>query len=463
MSTSPFVSNIRPCLALLFAASLVWGCSDNQEPAGSDSGADAGHNLSTLKVQGTVTIGIGSPATGVSVIARCGSKKVSTTTSDKGTYSLTADVQGCAPLVVEFNKESYLPNFRVVHLPPPTSPITMDVPLSALNKLQCGSLRCKVENSSLWDLPNKPMKQGWVVSHTGTTGLQYIPGELRQTDGKLAAMLGISFFDFRDMKGNKIDKFATSEILDICVPIEASSLDWLGDVTASTDAIDLTWYNLEPTKGQWKARSKSARVAYTRGYKYTKDKYGACQYTLDAEGQPIRDIVDAKRAQMADIRSDQLSYKDECIGGSTSKVTEFWVCGKMDGSGWYAWGLGVAQRGCFALTVTDQCNAPLKNVVFSIEGRDHGYRAEAWTDPSGKACLDVIPSEPAGKDYDFDGLGGETYWVDVDLSWAKVLQNTTKSHQNPKYSSASAGGCAKPSACTPLVKQMQDWNKGTCN
>ena len=462
MSSSTFASIIRLCLAALLATAPVLGCSDNQEPGGSDGGADAGHNLSTLKVQGTVTLGIASPATGVTVVARCGTKKVSTTTSDKGVYSFTADVKGCSPLVVEFNKESYLPNFRVVHLPPPTSPITMDVPLSALQKLQCGSLRCKVENSSLWDLPNTPMKQGWVVSHSGTSGLQYIPGELRQTDGDLAALLGISFFDFRDKSGTKISKFKTSEIIDICVPIPVASLDWIGDVIPSTDAVDLSWYDLEPTKGQWKKRPKGAKVAYTKGYKYTM-KNGACDQTLDAEGQPIRKIVDATRSQLADIRSYQLSYKDECLGGMTSKVTEYWVCGQLDGSGWFAWGLGVSQRSCFTLTVTDQCKAPLKNVVFTIKGRDHGYRAEAWTDAAGKACLDVIPSEPASKDYDFDGLGGETYWVDVDLSWEMVLQNTTKSHQNPKYSSTSAGGCAKPSVCTPLVKQMQDWNKGTCN
>ena len=462
MSLSPSAPTIRACLAPLAAVVLLLGCSDNPEPTGADGGADAGHDLNTLKVQGTVSIGIASPATGVTVIARCGNKKVTTKSNDKGAYSFTADVKGCSPLVVEFNKESYLPNIRVVHLPPPTSPITMDVPLSALLKLQCGSATCKVENNSQWNLPNKPMKQGWVVSHTGTTGLAYVPGELRQTDGKLTSMLGISFFDFRDKNGNKISKFQSSEIIDICVPIELSSLDWLGDVTPATDTMDLTWYDLEPTKGQWKARSKLAKVSYTKGYKYVM-KNGFCNQTLDSEGLPIRNIVSATRSQMADVRSDQLYYKDECFGGNNTKVTEFWVCGQVDGSGWFAWGLGMQQRACFALTVTDQCKAPLSNVVFSIKGRDHGYRAEAWTNSSGKACLDVIPSEPTGKDYDFDQLGGETYMVDVELSWEKLLQNTTKSHQNPKYSSASSAGCAKPSSCTPLIKEMSDWNKGSCN
>jgi hypothetical protein len=70
-----------------------------------------------------------------------------------------------------------------------------------------------------------------------------------------------------------------------------------------------------------------------------------------------------------------------------------------------------------------------------------------------------IPRMWEQKDYDFDGLGGETFWVDVDLSWAKVLQNVTKSHQTPRYSAKASRGCADRAACTPLVKQMQDWNK----
>ena len=306
------------------------------------------------------------------------------------------------------------------------------------------------------------MQQGWVTSQSGTAGLKYIPGELRQTDGKLTTLLGFSFFDLRDKDGVKIGKFKSTEIFKICVPVPSASLDWLGDVEESTSKVDLTWYNLEPTKGRWKARSPGAVVSYTKGYKHTKDSYGNCKQTLDSEGQPIRNIVEADRKELPDIRSDQLYYKDQCLGGAQTKVSEFWVCGTMDGSGWYAWGLGLSQRSCFALTVTDQCKSPLKNVVFTIKGRDHGYRAESWTDTKGKACLDIIPSEPTGKDYDFDGLGGETFWVDVELSWAKVLQNTTKSHQNPKYTAKSSKGCADVASCIPLIKQMQDWNKGIC-
>ncbi len=451
-----------PVIIIALAAT---SCSDNNGSSGGDGGVDAGHDLNTLTVKGKVTIGIGSPATGVKIIARCGSKKPNVTTSDdKGVYSFTADVKGCAPLVVEFNKESYLPNFRVIKLPPPTSPITLDVPLSALEKLQCGTVRCKVQNNPLWNLPNKPMKQGWVVSASGTSALDYIPGELRQTDGKLAALMGFSFFDFRDQKGAVIGKFNAADVIDLCVPIPTSSLDWIGDVNAATaDAVELNWYNLQPVQGLWKPRTKPAKVAYTKGYKFTKDSSGNCKQVTDAEGMPVRNIVDAKRSELADVRSNQVYYTDECLGGVKSQVNEFWVCGQVDGSGWYAWGLGVTERSCFALSVTDQCKAPLSNVVFTVKGRDHGYRAQAWTNAQGQACLDVIPSEPTGKDYDHDKLGGETYWVDVVLSYDKVLQNTTKSHQNPKYTGKATTTCAQRTNCTPLKKTMQDWNKGTCN
>lgn len=439
------------------------GCSDDGGPAASrDASADTMHNVDALTVKGKVTLTSGSAATGVTVTARCGAKSATAKSNDKGEYTLTADVRGCTPLVVEFDKESYLPNFRVIHIPSPTSPITLDVPLTALSKLQCGSYNCTVENSLLWNLPNDPMKQGWVTSQAGSDGLDYIPGELRQTNGNMLSIMGFSFFDFRDQSGKAIAKLDAAKQFEACVPIPHASLDWIGDVTPTTDALELGWYDLDKTAGRWKPRSKLASVAYTKGYKYTKDAQGNCVQVVDKSGMPVRNVVRATRKELADIRADQLYYKDECLSGMQSQVTEFWVCGLIDGSGWYAWGLGVTQRTCFALTVTDQCKKPLRNVVFTVKGRDHGYRAEAWTDGSGEACLDVIPSEPQGKDFDLDTLGGETYWVDVVLSWDKVLTDTTKSHQNPLESTAAAAGCAKTSACTPLSKTLQDWNQTSC-
>lgn len=456
----------RGAAALLFLLVLLCGACSDGTSGGPGDGGPVGdgppHDLNTIQVTGTATLGISSPATGVKVTWRCGQKSGSATTNDQGSYTFTADVKGCTPLVVEFNKQSYLPNIRVVHLPPPTSPITLDVPLSALEKLQCGSHRCKVENNSLWNLPNKPMKQGWVVSMAGTSALDYLAGEFRQKDGDLAALLGFAFFDFRDQAGATIKSFQSADVIDLCVPVPSTSLDWIGDVSAAAERVELNWYNLDPQRGRWAARTKMAQVSYTRGYKYKKDKNGQCVQELDAEGQPIRNIVTAKRSELADIRSGQLMFSDECAGGIKTQVYEYWVCGAVDGSGWYAWGLAAKERACFALQATDQCKTPLANAVFVLRGRDHGYRTEAWTDYRGKACVEVFPSEPTGKDYDYDRLAGETFWVDVEVSYAKVLQSFIKSHESPKFSATMSSGCQKRTDCIPLNKTITDYTKGSC-
>ncbi len=131
--------------AVFFCCGLIFinGCADNRlnspdsslffDGASKDLLSDGyiandavRHNLNLLEVEGNVTIGT-LPATQVKIIGRCGNKEVTTVTDNTGRYSFTADVKNCDPLVVEFNKESYLPNFRVIRLPPPTSPLTLDV------------------------------------------------------------------------------------------------------------------------------------------------------------------------------------------------------------------------------------------------------------------------------------------------------------------------------------------------
>jgi hypothetical protein len=103
----------------------------------------------------------------------------------------------------------------------------------------------------------------------------------------------------------------------------------------------------------------------------------------------------------------------------------------------------------------DQCGTPLSNVVFTLKGRDQGFRAQAWTDGEGRACLDVPPSEPQGLDFDYDGLGGETFWLDVELHWSAGAVKKLRDHECPRQSDTQAS-CGDPTACVPLQQIFED-------
>ena len=457
---------MKKLLLVVWTATLMLGCKTggaaDAGPPGEGLG-DAGHNQYQLIVKGAVTLGYGTPATGVQITGRCGSKKVTTKTDDKGKYTFTANVKGCNPLVVEFNKESYLPNYRVIQLPHPTSPMTLDAPLSALGKLQCGTYRCTVENQIGWDIKVNPMKQGWVTGLSGKDALDYLAGEFRQsTDGKLTSMLGFAYYDWRDAKGSPITKFITTDYRELCSPVPSSALDWFGDLNPSLDKVELKAYTLDSTKGRWLPMASFAYVKYTAGFVMKKNSSGFCENVKGTDGQPIKNKLFVQQKDLGDIRANKFTYEDKiCSPGLKNLVSEYWVCHPVTGSGWFAWGVPQAGKSCVTLTAKDQCSKPISNVVFKVKGRDHGYRATSWTDAKGKACLEVIPSEPVGKDYDYDGLGGESFWVDVEFNCAKIAQKNIASHKNHKFQAGKKVGCANPSSCDALTQTFTDYTT-TC-
>ena len=454
---------MKRLLLIVWAASLALGCKNGGDGDAGPSGDginDAGHNQYELTIKGAVTLGYGTVATGVEVIGRCGSKKVTTKTDDKGKYSFTANVKGCNPLVVEFNKESYLPNYRVIQLPHPTSPMTLDAPLSVLGKLQCGTTRCTVEGQTAWDIKANPMKQGWVTGLSGKAALDYLAGEFRQaSDGKLVSMLGFSYYDWRDAKGAAIVKFNPSDNRQICSPVPSTALDWFGDLNPTLDKVELKAYTMDQTKGRWASMADFAYAMYTAGYVMKKNPTtGFCENVKGTDGQPIKNLLHITPKNLGDIRANKFTYEDkDCSPGIKNLVFEYWVCHPVTGSGWFAYGVPVAGKSCVTLTATNQCNKPIDNVVLKVKGRDHGYRATAWTDPKGKACLEVVPSEPVGKDYDYDGLGGESFWVDVEFSCAEIDVKTIASHKNRKFEDGKKVGCDNPSSCDSLTQSFTDY------
>jgi len=102
--------------------------------------------------------------------------------------------------------------------------------------------------------------------------------------------------------------------------------------------------------------------------------------------------------------------------------------------GWYGFGIDIGEKvGCFLLSAKNQCGKPLANVVCSLKGRDHGYRAEGWTSAEGKSCFQVMASEKKGGNHDYDDLGGETFWVDITLKKDRKTPKKVLDFENPLF------------------------------
>ena len=366
------------------------------------------HDLTELTVVGNATIGGAGPAVGVEIITHaCNNPPASTRTNDNGDFSVTSLVENCPRLVIEFRKATFLPSYRVIHLPPPASPVTMDVSIAELAELQCGSVACRVEGDPVSSFPPGPMTRGWVGVYGGPLAVDYFGGEFRTVNGDLLWITGFGYFDLRDEAGRTIPELRTP--FNECFIVSLDSLDQLIDAIPNTDPLEMELFVLDPTVGRWQPRGHG-RVEVTTSY--------------DAEGKPI--IEPANRAMKDDIRSNQFG-------------DNVWVCADLHGSGWLAWGRAIPQKSCVILHTVDQCGEPIDGVGLTLRGRGYGYRVETWTDrKEGQACVEVVPSETAGLDYDKNELRGEVFQVNGNLRH-DVDQKEIPALEMP----AETGSCAK--------------------
>ena len=384
------------------------------------------HELTDITIRGQVSINFSAPAPWVQVLAHCEDQTVEAITDDEGHYTISSNVERCNQLVLHFHKESYLPTYRVVHLPPPTSPVTLDVVMTALKELQCGSSYCVVEGDPISTFPPGPMTRGWISVQSGPAAVDFFGGEFRDTRGNLLWVTGFGYFDLRDDQGATLESFAP---FPECFSVGFDALDQLVDVKPETDELlEMNLFTLDESVGRWEDQGTIAWVAYT--------------IDMNDDGHPI--IVPADRSLKDDIRSGQLNKA-------------IWVCAPVSGSGWLAWGVSFPQRSCITLQAMNQCRYPLANVVFSVRGRGYGFKAETWTDRRGQACLEASLSEDLGLDYNLNELRGETFWVNTQLRLEEALMEFP-SFEIPRQPAS----CMQPEGCIPLKHIFYDYRIESC-
>ena len=398
--------------SLIALALVVVGCSEKED------------GLSELTISGVVRDDRQAALKGVEVKAYCGSQSNTTLTKDDGSYELIADVVNCTPLAIEFAKETYLPAARTLPLPPPTSPVIIDVTLPVLTEILCDENLCVEENGTFSTFGSDPVWHGWVVSMMGQRSLPFVGGEFRTTTGDIVWSVGFGYFDFRDRGGVRLEEFPPYSQ---CTEVPRESLDWLVDVAPGNATIDLDLFRLKSNAGQWTERNASAVIK--------------ASFLQAPGGAPI--IVDVAEDKLDTVRAGTLNDGE----GRRARI---WMCMPIDGSGWYMWGSALAQKSCFNLNVTSNCGSVSTNAFFTLEGEDLGFLARTALNRDGKACLDVAASEPPGIDYDLDLLGGETFLLKGEAR-AETAVVPMPSLESPRQ----LGSCEQPSSCMQLEAKLQ--------
>lgn len=154
-------------------------------------------------------------------------------------------MEGCDQLAIEHAKEAFLPQYSVVPIPPPASPIRIAIALEEIEVLECGHEVCHTESGT--DLPsNDAIARGYQISMSGTDALAFVPPDFRTAEGELVSFLGFHYLEFRDVDGALLPEVPE---IDVCARVSEEALNWVGDIDPSTDAVELAWYRYDPALG----------------------------------------------------------------------------------------------------------------------------------------------------------------------------------------------------------------------
>lgn len=461
---------------------------------------DAPSELTELTVQGKVT-----PGSNVKVTARCGDNPEAVAMADDtGKYAITANVADCRqPLVLKFSKESYLPNLRVIQLPPPKTPLELNVPLKELNMLVCSSTQCKSNTLSFPTSAFPAAARGWDINIVGTTGADYFGGEMRDLRDRIAFLFGFGYIEAYDQAGRPVNPPTP---LYIFPRVAGADLLNVGDVNPGSKWVEMAWFKLVESVGRWQLLGNS--VAYLM-YLYPCTNKASCGppeglYPLIiphvpdpvAEPEKVEYLVPATRDQIRDIRADMLRY--DCrqdgwrnaigygaggcalgpagtagsggggaggggggagAGGMVPpKVSQFYVAGPLSEAGFFAFGTTVepARRACYQVTVKDTCGTPVAGALLVGKGRYQPYRVETYTKPDGTACIEAVESEPTCPsemtdltcDFNQNLLGGETFWLSLTMTAPmQTPQLSMMNRENPR----TMGNCDQPETCVQIA------------
>lgn len=396
----------------------------------------------TLVLHGRVLTSGGSYLPGVTIVARCGSAEIRTAGSDMGDYAIELPRTGCQRAAITWEKESFTTVVRTLGLPSPRSEIVLNVGMAPLVELICGT-ECSPEDPTEvgGSAPAGEIARGWVGGYLGQEARRSIPGEFFDLDGQPVLLPALTVADYRNVSGASIVTLVSPFVL--CSKTARTSHDEIEDidpvVPAGTEGtIDFNVYDLDPKTGRWHVVDRGYVAA---GGGDALGRFVAQAYPQDALG-------DVRRSQPPPI-----SIAPGAGAGPDAVPTtlgDAWMCAPQRGSSVLGLGYTHPGKSCVVMEVLDECERPDANATVEIFGRDRTFFNWAPTDEDGKACLEAHRSEAIDEAQSANGVQGETFWVDVEVTTAAAVEKFEAVAMPTKD-----GNCGRPETCT-VVRLARD-------
>lgn len=399
----------------------------------------------TLVLTGRVLSAEGGYLPDVAIVARCGTFEGRSTGTDMGDYSIELPKAGCDRVVITWEKETFTTVVRTVPLPSQRGAILLNLGMAPLIELICGE-ECSPEDPSEagGSAPAGEIARGWVGGYLGQETVRSVPGEFFDAEGHPMLLPALLVSDYRNVSGARIDALVTPFVL--CSKVPQTSHDEVEDVdptiAAGTEGtIDFNVYTLDLKTGRW---SPVDRGYVAAGGQNSVGGFVSQPYTQAAIGDVRRSVPPPISIVVPGADPD----------AAPTTLGDVWMCAPQRGSNVLGLGYSHPGKSCIIAEVLDPCERPDREATVEMFGRDRAFYNWGPTDDAGRICLESHRSEAVDESQSANGVQGETFFVDVDVTTGDAVEKFEAVAMPTKD-----GNCGRPETCT-LVQLKRDRKLG---
>jgi hypothetical protein len=460
----------------------------------------------TLTVFGVVKSRSGSILSDLQVRFTCGELKRQAYPNNEGKYTIDLEVTDCEQLTVSFirqsNTEGYVPAVYRYRMPPPMNSIELNVRLEAGEEIRCDGSQCIARNLFSY-IDQRLFRTGYAYNSKELNDINEFGAIFESKDNELLWLHRFIYRDFRDINSNTIEtlpvtyyglsrlnfetrawvtdlsdqpkaydyhsqensKYNENDTLwaDYQEHLTDPMIDPDGD--GLYDTIDMATYQLNIETGRWELLlDQQGAPLYSHIFATIESGYdtGEAAQVLDTvrDGDNIYVRVPSTYLQQVQTTGEYgpaYTYWDQQVrmgidGGrpqSRGLYQNDYTGIPHYGSGIFAVGQSIP-RACWLVEVRDACNLLILGAPVKVQGVNHGYRFENFTNAEGKTCIEVGRSESENQDFDGDGINNERFDVELSIERPVGTSRLRSPDSRTESTPIQPGSCRSPSECVPL-------------
>jgi hypothetical protein len=296
-------------------------------------------------------------------------------TGADGSYTFGGKVVSGGRAVLEFAKEGYAKEMKVLSPIRTNGVIANKITLRPLSQLAMTGANASSSDGKL-ELKGLPSSVKSVEARVfnPVTEADHFPGEFADNQGKMLISSVFTAIEAKDSSGASVTNLGAGTTLKMQVPKD--TWNTMKDLQTGNGQIDVPLYYFDDQDGQWKRANNNGWLENGSGAKLSE-------------------------TQLASVRDGTFSGSVYVVGTITH--LSYWNCD---------W--PVDTHACISGVVVDSQGAPVAGAVVTVKGVSYnGSTSPQVTGTDGGFCADMMRSEGAGEDINDNGVTGETQSVSV--------------------------------------------------